>query len=134
LASSSTWKAGTPKQSKSNNSHKKVYTSITICRACFVKCLASRSRVNWTPEGVARAQYWYSRVLTALGKDNAAEKELKAARAVKKDYLKQYKEFLEEDPDNEAAVFDHMLPMWSMATSGVLAKGGANSSVTELEA
>jgi hypothetical protein len=76
-----------------------------------LKCFASRSRVDWTSEGVARAQYWYSRVLTALGKDTAAEKELKASRAVKEDYLKQNKEFLEEDPDNEAAVFDQMLPM-----------------------
>ena len=99
-----------------------------------MKCLASRSRVNWTPEGVARAQYWYSRVLTALGKDTAAEKELKAARAVKEDYLKQYKEFLEEDPENEVAVFDQMLPMWSMATTGLLGKGGANSSAIELGA
>ncbi|KAK0099728.1 hypothetical protein ONS95_013378 [Cadophora gregata] len=96
----------------------------------FKKCLANRSRANWTVEGIARAQFWHSKVHKKLGNDDAAEKELKAARAVKQQYLEIYQEFLVDDPDDEAAVFDQMVPMWSMATTGPLARGGANRNVT----
>ncbi|PVH81623.1 hypothetical protein DL98DRAFT_489524 [Cadophora sp. DSE1049] len=95
----------------------------------FKKCLANRSRANWTFEGIARAQFWHSKVLEKIGNPEAAEKELKAARAVKQQYLELYQEFLVDDADNEAAVFDQMLPMWSMATTGPLARGGANRNV-----
>ncbi|KAI1123776.1 P-loop containing nucleoside triphosphate hydrolase protein [Nemania abortiva] len=69
----------------------------------FKTCLSSQFRNNWTPEGIARAQYWYSRVLTKLGKVEEADKEYLSAVATKEDLLSKYPEFLREDPTNEAA-------------------------------
>lgn len=95
-----------------------------ISRAEFKSCLNHHYRGNWTPEGIARAQYWHSRVLTALGKHGDAAKELQGARAVKESYLQQFPEFLCEDEHNEAAIYDQMVPMWILQTSGPLQEGG----------
>ncbi|KAI0407262.1 P-loop containing nucleoside triphosphate hydrolase protein, partial [Xylaria palmicola] len=94
--------------------------------ANFKTCLSSQFRYNWTIEGITRAQYWYSRVLAALGKQEAAATEYSSAAAAKEKLLSEYPEFLKESPANEAAVFDQMLPMWIMQTTGPLQDGGRN--------
>lgn len=73
---------------------------------------------------MARAQHWYSKVLTALSRPDDAAKQLNSAKKVKGELLKKYSEFLHDDPDNEAAVYDQMLPMWILQTSGPLQQGG----------
>lgn len=93
---------------------------------CFEICLSSHCRANWTTEGVARARYWYSKVLKALGDKIAANTELKLALAVKAKFLNQFPEFLQEDAGNPETVFDQMLPMWMLQLSGALQKGGRN--------
>ncbi len=75
-------------------------------------------------EGVARARYWYSRVLKALGKEEEAVRELADAKKVKDKYLEEFPAFLKEDEDNEAAVYDQMVPIWILQTSGPLQEGG----------
>jgi hypothetical protein len=98
----------------------------------FKNCLNIHYRGNWTPEGISRAQYWYSQVLTALGMHEAAAKELQSARAVKDSYLQQCPEFLHE-VSNEAAVYDQMVPMWILQTSGPLQEGGRRRRLTACE-
>lgn len=80
--------------------------------------------VNWTVEGIARARFWYSRVLTELGKDEMAAKLLADANKVKDRYLEEYSEFLKEEEGDEAAVYDQMVPIWILQTSGPLQNGG----------
>ncbi len=70
-------------------------------------------------------------MLTALGKHEEAAKELQNARAVKEKYLKDFPEFLFDDATNEAAVYDQMLPMWILQTSGLLQEGGRRAQVRD---
>lgn len=67
-----------------------------------------------TFEGVARAKYWCSRVLTAVGRDKEAASELEVAERTKNNKLGWFSEWLEEDPENPAAVYDRMMPVWVM--------------------
>ena len=53
-----------------------------------------------------------------------AEGELRAAREVRDRYLKAYPRYLKDDPNDEVAVFDQMLPMWVSQFSGKLQQGG----------
>ena len=80
--------------------------------------------VSWTFEGVARANYWSSRVLTAVGRDEDASRALRGAEETKGTQLAWFSDWLEEDPHNPAAVYDRMLPVWVMQTTGFLVEGG----------
>lgn len=79
---------------------------------------------SWTFEGVARANYWSSRVLTAVGRDEEASMALQGAEVTKGTQLAWFSDWLEEDPHNPAAVYDRMLPVWVMQTTGFLVEGG----------
>ena len=59
----------------------------------------------------------------AAGNHSRADKDLQAAREVRDRFLHKYPEFLTEDPENEGAVFDQMLPMWVTQFSGILTRG-----------
>ena len=84
----------------------------------------SHSAGHWTFEGVARAKYWSSRVLTAVGSDEEASRALLEAEVIKGSKLAWFSGWLEEDPHNPAAVYDRMLPVWVMQTTGFLVEGG----------
>lgn len=66
-----------------------------------------RKRYAWTEEGVARAQYWYSKVLSKLGKDEDAQKQMVQALTTKRRFLENYPKFLKDDPDDQV-VLDRM--------------------------
>ncbi|KAK0732045.1 P-loop containing nucleoside triphosphate hydrolase protein [Lasiosphaeris hirsuta] len=97
----------------------------------FKTCLQRQYKANWTVEGVARAQYWYSRVLEALDKPKEAARELRSAKLVKDKYLEEFSEFLNQDKDNEAAVYDQMVPIWVLQTSGPLHEGGRGAKLPD---
>ncbi|KAM5472504.1 hypothetical protein MauCBS54593_003096 [Microsporum audouinii] len=93
-------------------------------KANFENCLDYRYQTNWNEEGITRARYWYSCVLWALGQDDKADEERNAAMSKINGFKEKYSEFIIEDPENEAAVFDQILPIWIMQTSGKLQDGG----------
>ncbi|MCJ1246224.1 hypothetical protein MMC30_003430 [Trapelia coarctata] len=93
-------------------------------RSYLRTCLDWHYRAHWTREGIARAQFRLSLVLEKLGNTQGAKEELKAARAVRDEFLKLYPQYLVPDPADESAVFDQMLPMWVSQFTGKLQKGG----------
>lgn len=65
-------------------------------------------------------------MLRALEQDDAADKERQEAMSSKNELMEEFPEFLTEDPENEAAVFDQILPIWIIQMSGKLQDGGRN--------
>lgn len=63
-------------------------------------------------------------MLKALGREKEGARELADAKKVKDEYLSKFPEFLKEDEGNEAAVYDQMVPIWILQTSGPLQEGG----------
>ena len=90
-----------------------------MSRHHFITCLDRRKRSAWNPEGVARAQYLYSKVLEKLGNNEGAKKHLSEARRVSDRFLQQYSQYLRTSPD-DLVVFDQMVCLWGGRFSGKL--------------
>lgn len=74
----------------------------------------------WDEESTTRARYLYGIVLQQLGRGKEAEIQLQQARVVRDRYLAKYPHWLTEDPNDELAVFDQMVCMWSGRYTGGL--------------
>lgn len=94
---------------------------LTIARAQFISCLDRRKRTVWNQEGISRAQYLYSKVLSQLGSMEESKTLLDEALTTKDYFIQQYPQHIKPDTD-DLVVFDQMVSLWAGRFTGKLAQ------------
>lgn len=69
-------------------------------------------------EGVARAQYRYANVLDKLDHKAEAEAYKKEAKKTMLRFMKEYADYLPQNPDDEEAILDQMVSVWAGRFTG----------------
>ena len=75
--------------------------------------LEANHRKHWSEEGVAYAHFRLARILQEMGEHDEAVTHNAHAEVIRDKMLKAHPEYLKEYPDNEVAIYDQMIPIWS---------------------
>lgn len=75
--------------------------------------METNRRIHWSEEGVAYARYRLAKVLQELGEHDEAAIHESQAGTIRDKLLKAHPEYLQECPENEVAIYDQIIPIWS---------------------
>lgn len=100
-----------------------IHSDILVNRRHLRDCLSQASKYNWYPAHIARAQFYLARSLRNLGRVPEALELERQCSQFRDEMLKAYPHILQEDPNDEASVFDQMVPsMTGKVTSKLLCR------------
>lgn len=75
--------------------------------------LETSHRIHWNEEGAAYAHFRLAKILQELGQHDKAMIHKIQAEAIRDKMLRAHPEYLKEYPDNEVAIYDQLIPIWS---------------------
>jgi hypothetical protein len=88
--------------------------------------------MHWSEENIAQAHFRNARVMHALGRQEDATVSIQKAYATRDKLMRLHPQFLKEDPGDESAVFNQMIPIWSGRFSQKVAAASLTNQLPDL--
>ena len=101
----------------------------SLTRNYLETCLEANHRIHWSEEGVAYAHFRLAKILQEMGEHAEAMTHKTRAEEIRNRMMKAYPEYLKEYPDNEVALYDQMISIWSGRCTYRMKEGTAVTAV-----